>query len=352
MNNKVIIFILLAIILIITGCSNDPETHAEKLNLIENPYKQTEFLLGTVVTIKIYDEGKEEVLGLVFDKIEELDQKITADEEGSEINTINDKAGEEAVNVSEDIFQLITEGKNYSEVAEGSFDITIGPLTKLWHIGFDDARKPEQAEIDEILPLINYKKVELNEKNKKVFLKDKGMRMDLGAIAKGYIADEVVQLLKENGVTTAIIDLGGNIFVMGNHYSGNPWTVGIQDPFSGRGDTIGKLKASNKSIVTSGIYERYLEVDGVKYHHLLNPKDGYPFNNKLASVSIISDKSIDGDALSTVLFSKGLQDGLDFIHELEGVEAIFIMEDKTIYTTDGLTDNFEITNEQFTFGNE
>ena len=137
------------------------------------------------------------------------------------------------------------------------------------------------------------------------------MKIDLGAIAKGFMTDVVVELLQNHDVTSAIIDLGGNIFVMGTNTSGKDWSVGVQDPFSPRGSIIGKLNAADKSVVTSGIYERYLEVDGETYHHLLNPQDGYPFDNGLAGVSVITDHSIDGDALSTILFAKGLMKDCD-----------------------------------------
>nr|WP_240795578.1 FAD:protein FMN transferase [Aquibacillus halophilus] len=307
--------------------------------------------MGTIVTVKIYDEGKEDVLEPVFKKIQSLSNQITTNETESDIEKINKNAGVEPVIVSNDIYRLIEAGKTYSEMSGGSFDISIGPLTKLWHIGYDDARKPNQQEIDAILSLINYKDVELNSEESTVFLREKGMKLDLGAIAKGFIADEVVAVLKDHNVTTAIIDLGGNIYVLGNNPSGNAWTVGIQNPFAPRGETVGKIPEANKSIVTSGIYERYLEVDGTKYHHLLNPKDGYPFMNDIAGVTIISTESIDGDALSTSVFSKGLEGGMDYIESFDGVEAVFVSTDKKIYITSGLKEVFELTSEEFVLGN-
>lgn len=343
------IYILMMLIILVTaGCSTSADSSDDGSSLIKNPYSETEFLLGTVVTIKIYDEGKEPVLEKVFNRIEELEQKMTANDSGSEIAEINEQAGIESVQVSEDVWQVIQQGKDYSEMAKGSFDIAVGPLTSLWNIGMEDARKPSQDEIDAILPLIDYEKVELDEAEQSVMLQEADMRLDLGAIAKGYIADEILELLTEEGVTTAVIDLGGNIYVMGNQTSGNPWVVGVQNPFSGKGDTVGRLTATDQSIVTSGIYERYLEVDGEIYHHLLNPKSGYPFEGELASVSVVSDRSVDGDGLSTLLFSKGLEEGIEFMQDFDGAEAIFVMEDKSVYITDGLVDNFELTNEDFT----
>ncbi|MFB1051055.1 FAD:protein FMN transferase [Paraliobacillus sp. JSM ZJ581] len=337
--------IILVMMLIVTGCN------VNESKLLDSPYKRTEFMMGTVVTLKIYDEGKEDVIDLAFNEMQNLTEQIGVEESQSQIDEINEAAGTSPVEVSEEIFSLIQAGKNYSEQADGSFDITIGPLTSLWHIGFDDAKKPTQEEIDDVLPLINYKKVVLKEKEQTVYLEEKGMKIDLGAIAKGFIADKVTNLLDENDVTTAIIDLGGNIYVKGNNPSGKEWTVGVQDPFTERGQIVGKIEANNQSIVTSGIYERYLEVDGQKYHHILNPIDGYPYENDIAGVTIISQKSMDGDALSTLIFSKGLKDGLAYIETQEGVEAIFVDKDQQVFITSELEGTFELTNDAFKLGN-
>jgi FAD:protein FMN transferase len=349
-----LVFVLMLIIGIVAGCGGQStKTENETLKkpeLTTTPYKKTEFLMGTVVTVKIYDKGKEAVLEPAFERIQTLANQITVNEAGSEIDSINADAGIQPVKVSNDIYELMDAGNDYSIKSNGSFDISIGPLTDLWRIGFPDARKPAQSEIDAVLPLIDYKQIELNKKEQTVFLKKKGMQLDLGAIAKGFITDQVAEVLKENDVTTAIIDLGGNIYVMGNNPSGKDWTVGIQDPFAPRGETIGVISESNKSVVTSGIYERVLEVDGKSYHHLLNPVDGYPFNNDLAGVTIISDKSVDGDGLSTSVFSKGIEGGLDFIEQFKGTEAIFISTDKKVYITSGLKDNFKLTNDKFEMG--
>jgi thiamine biosynthesis lipoprotein len=148
-------------------------------------------------------------------------------------------------------------------------------------------------------------------------------------------------------VKSAIIDLGGNVFALGNRPDGKLWKIGIQDPFEQRGQIIGSIEVKDKSIVTSGIYERFIEKDGKKYHHILNPFNGYPFDNELAGVTIVSDKSIDGDALSTTVFSKGLKGGMEFIEKIQGTEAIFVTKDKEVYITSGLKNNFKITKEEF-----
>lgn len=341
--------VMSVVLLLLAGCGSK-----EEQALLTTPYEQTEFLMGTYVTLRVYDEGKEAVLEEAVARVEELSDKVTVNKPDSEIDKVNEAAGKEAVELSDDVYPLIETAAEYSEVSNGGFDYTVGPITGLWSIGFEDARKPEQVEIDAALPLVDYSKVELNAENQTIFLTESGMALDLGAIAKGYIADEIKDLFEEKGVTTAIIDLGGNVVVMGGSPTkeGEAWNIGIQDPLSERGETVGKTKQKDRSIVTSGIYERYLEVEGEIYHHLMNPETGYPFDNEIAGVSIISNQSIDGDALSTVVFGLGLEKGLNYVNEREDIEAVFITKDKKVYTSDGLMDNFELTNEDYTWVNK
>lgn len=347
MKKTGILFLFLLPLLVLTGCGHSAQT--KQVELLSNPYSRTEFLMGTVVTVKIYDKGRADVLKPVFNRIQALADATTVEDKKaqSEIDQVNAQAGIKPVTVSKDIYRMIKIGKMYSERSDGNFDLTIGPLTKLWHIGYDDARKPEQNEIDRVLPLIGYKRMILNNQKHTIFLKDKGMRLDLGAIAKGFITDEVVRVLHKENVHAALVDLGGNIFVLGKSPFKSKWNVGIQDPFSSRGKIIGKIKESNQSIVTSGIYERYITVKGKKYHHLLNPNDGYPFNNDVAGVSVITNRSTEGDALSTVLFSDGVQGGLAYAKKW-GIKAVFITRDKKVYVTPNLKDNFVLTNNNFT----
>lgn len=313
-------------------------------SLNQQPYSEQQFLMGTYVRVQIYDNDKENVLKKAFDCVKDLADKITVSEPGSEIDKVNENAGIKATELSEDVYPLVKKAYEYSEQYENGFDMSIGPITKMWHIGFDDARKPDQSEIDEALPLVDHKNIELNDDKQSIFLKKKGMELDLGAIAKGYITDEVVKLLEENGVTTAIVDLGGNVYVLGDSpkEGKKDWKVGIQDPNQARNTVVGSVTSRNQSLVTSGIYERNLTVNGETFHHLFNPKTGYPFDNKIAGVSIISEKSIDGDGLSTSIFSMGLKEGLEHIEGLEGVEAIFVTLDNKIYISSGLEGNFEL----------
>ncbi len=345
--------------MVLTGCTNSAKKttteSSASTKILKDPYSDEQFLLGTYVRIRVYDEGKEAALKPAFDRVKELGDKITINQKGSEIDEVNEQAGIKPAKVSDDVYTLVKRAYEYSQDSQGGFDMAIGAITQLWRIGFDDARKPSQEEIDQALKLVDYHKIELNDQEKTVYLKEKGMIIDLGAIAKGYITDEVVKVLKKQGVTTAIVDLGGNVYVLGHSPRGEnqDWTVGIQDPNMARGSVLGSIKERNKTLVTSGIYERYLEVDGKKYHHLFDPKTGYPFDNDIASVTIITDKSIDGDGLSTAVFSMGVKKGLEYVEsELNnGTEAIFVTKDDKVYVTDPIKDTFKLSEDShYTMG--
>ncbi len=342
-SNMVIVF-LISLSLIFSACTKENTSEKESLN---DPVTKREFFLGTVISITLYDNVTEEVFEKVFTKLKEIEDKMTINAENSEVIEINKNAGKDYVKVSDDTYYVINKGKYYSELSNGRFNISIGPLVKLWNIGSIDARVPSDSEINEKLDVINYKDVLLNESEKSVKLNKEGMILDLGGIAKGYGADVVVELLKDNGIKYGIVNLGGNVYTFGSKPNGDPWKIGIQGPFKDRGDYVGIVEIIDKTVVTSGIYERYFEEDGKLYHHILDPETGYPVENNLASVSIITDSSIDADSLSTAAFSLGLEKGLDLIESLENTEAIFITKDSEIYLTSGLNDNFELTDSTF-----
>lgn len=344
-NIKKITLILSLLLVIISsmGCSASSK--------YSSPISETGFFMGTVVKIALYDKKEKDIIEKGFNRIKEIESEVSINIEGTEIDRVNDSSGKAPVKVGNDAFEITKQGLEYSKLSEGSFDITIGPIVKLWSIGLPEAKVPTHSEIEENLKLVGYERLQVKDEDKSVFLKDEGMKIDLGAIAKGYTADAVAEVLRENGVTSAIIDLGGNVFALGSRTDGSSWKVGIQDPFEERGQIIGTVEVKNKSIVTSGIYERFLEKDGKKYHHILSPFNGYPFDNEIAGVTIVSDKSIDGDALSTTVFSKGLEGGMEFIEKIQGVDAIFVTKAKKVYITSGLKNNFKITKDEFKLTN-
>lgn len=341
-NMKKLSFILISITvtIIAAACSSsNPSKYS-------SPISKTDFFMGTVVKISLYDKKDENIISKAFDRIKEIENEVSINKEGTELVKLNSLAGKAPLKVKNDTYMIIKRGIEYSKLSQGSFDITIGPIVKLWSIGLPEAKVPTRGEINVKLKLVGYENIQLND-DKSIFLRRPGMIVDLGGIAKGYTADEVVEVLKQNGVKSAVIDLGGNVFAMGSKTDGESWKIGIQNPFDLRGKIIGTIEVQNKSIVTSGIYERFIEKDGKRYHHILSPFNGYPYNNEIAGVTIVSDKSIDGDALSTTVFSKGLNGGMKFVKETKGIEAIFVTKNKDIYITDGLKNNFKLTNTEF-----
>ncbi|WP_373598768.1 FAD:protein FMN transferase [Paraclostridium bifermentans] len=314
------------------------------------------YYLGTVNEVTIYTKSSEakanEILSHCEDIVKDIDNKMNPSTISSDIYKINQNAGKEPVKVSKDTFNVIKASLHYSEVSNDSFDATIGALVQLWNIGNEKAKVPTQEEVNALLPSVDYKNIILDEKNSTVMLKNPETKIDLGGIAKGYAADKVVQYLEDQKIEGAIVNLGGNIYTLGTKDGKTKFNIGIQDPTKPRGNAIGSITTTNNSVVTSGIYERYIEKDGKIYHHILSPKTGYPVENNLSSVTIISDNSMNCDALSTTAFSLGLEKGLKLIEKTPNTEAIFITKDKQIYTTPGLKDSFKLTDSSFTIKNE
>lgn len=347
---KSIKILLLTATLLISACVFRYLDLNKKSNQV-TPNSKSGYFLGTYINIKIYDNATDKIFDNVFSILKDVENKMSINISTSEVSRINENSGQVAVKVSPETFSVIKRGKYYSNSSKGSFDISIGPLVKLWGIGSDHAKLPSPVEINNAKSKINYNDILLDENNCTVKLKNKDMIIDLGAIAKGYAADEIVECLKSNGINAAIIDLGGNIYALGNNPKKDSWSIGIQNPIESRGEPLGILNINNKSIVTSGVYERFFEKNGKKYHHILSPSTGYPVENSLISTTIVSDKSIDGDALSTTLFTLGIENGLKFIESIENVDAILVNSNKEVYITSGLKDKFKITNNEYKIAN-
>ncbi|WIV13386.1 FAD:protein FMN transferase [Proteiniborus sp. MB09-C3] len=309
--------------------------------------EKTSFLLGTVVQIKLLDPQPDELFNGAFDLVQDIENKMSINIEDSEVIRINKNSGKSYVNVSPETYYVIEKGKYYSTLSNGMFDISVGPLVKLWGIGNEDARVPSQSEINIALIKIDYNDILLNESDKSVMLAKENMIIDLGGIAKGYAADVIADYLKSKDIDNAIIDLGGNVLALGGNGKTDKWNIGIQNPFEPRNKHIGILSVRDKTVVTSGVYERYFIEGGKRYHHILDPFTGYPVENPLMSVSIVADKSIDADGLSTTVFALGLEKGTELIESLDGIEAIFVDKDKNVYITKGIKESFRITNDEF-----
>lgn len=317
-------------------------------------FSTTNYYLDTVNQISVINTRKSKANKVLpaSDKIVlDIHNKMSSQLASSEVSKINQNAGIQPIKVSDDTYTVIKKAISYSQKTGGKFDISVGAISSIWNIGNESARVPSSEEIKSLLPLVNYKDISLNDKEKSVYLKKKGMKIDLGGIAKGYCADKLADYLKENGIKNAIINLGGNIYVFGQNAKKTDFNVGVQDPAKTNTEPLGTIQLTDMSIVTSGVYERFIEKDGKVYHHMINPTTGYPFENNLSSVTIISKKSIDGDALSTSTFGLGLEEGMKFIEGLDDVNAIFITNDKKVYTSKGIKDKFRLENSSYSLAN-
>ncbi len=320
--------------------------NAEQVPIIKDLY-----VLGTLIQLKVFGENAKVAISESIKRLLEIDDKMSVFKEDSEVALINRNAGGEYQEISEDTYYVVETSLKYSNMSKGAFDPTIRPLVDVWRIGRENQRVPSKKELEKAMELINYNDISIDKAEKTVRLDKKNQAIDLGAVAKGFAADEVRDILIENKIKSAIIDLGGNIFALGNKQNGMAWNIGIQNPLADCGEYIGVTSVSNKSVVTSGNYERFFTVNGKKYHHILDSRTGYPSENGVISATIISDNSIDGDALATCAYVMGLEIGYKLIESLEGVDAIFITEDKRVFTTSGIKNNFKLVNKDFIYVN-
>lgn len=299
------------------------------------PVSKSDYLLNTVVTISIYESTNESkdtetILDDCMTKCKEYENLFSRTISGSDIHRINENAPD-WVTVSEETTFLLKQALSYCALTNGLVDITIAPVKDLWNFSQPQiATIPDTTILTNQLAHVNYQNVEIN-KNQ-VRLTDEKASLDLGFIAKGYIADRLKEYLISQDVTSAIINLGGNVLTIGSK-NGTPFTVGIQKPFADNGIALMSVNSLDSSVVTSGIYERYFSMDDTIYHHILTPSTGFPVDNELLSVTILSKDSVTGDALSTSCLLLGLDKGKKLIESKEGVEAIFVTKDYEIIKT-------------------
>lgn len=316
------------------------------------PMAETFFIFDTVVNVKIYDDrATRDNFNEIEALLKDIDSKISRTLESSEIYQVNSQSGKSPVKVSPETFELVSKALDYAKRTDGKFNPAIGNLVTLWNIGHEGAAVPDADLIAAAQALSDYHLIELNEDSQEIYLQKEGMAIDLGSIGKGYAADAIYAYLEAQDFSSAIIDLGGNIYAMGSKPGGKMWNIGIQDPDKDRGNPIGTIQVEDKTIVTSGIYERFFIEDGKLYQHILDPETGYPVDNGISSVTIVTKSSADADALSTTLFVLGIEDGLKFIENTPDTEALFISKEKKLYTTSGFKELLNKTNDSYTFAN-
>lgn len=350
--------VLVCPMLLFTGCENI--TDADTSITGNEPISISSIKLNTAVQITIYDSQDKALLDDCLALCDKYELVFSRTNEKSELYKLNHRKDTsdkdpnadgqttpypvsgtaDTWHISEDLASLLSQGLSITRESDGAFDIAIAPLTSLWDFTAEDPKDPDDAAIQKALPLCSSDGVTIDGQD--ITLPSDDIQFDVGAIAKGYIADRMKDLLVKKGVKSAIINLGGNVLCIGSKPDGTPFKVGIQKPFADRNETEAVMDITGKSVVSSGIYERCFKQGGKLYHHILNPQTGYPYDNGLISVTIISDQSVDGDALSTTCFALGLEDGLKFA-EKKGVQAVFITEDYELHYTDGFQDEINVT---------
>lgn len=304
---KTVTLSTLLVLMLLCGCDAEKPENSE-----------TRFLMDTVVTLTA--ECDDETIDGAFALCENLESILSRTVKDSDVYRLNHTDG--FVKVSSHTLKNVERALYYAELSGGRFDITVCPVSELWD--FKNQIVPDRDEIAEALKNVDYHSVEIKDDE----ISAGGKQIDLGGIAKGYITDELINYFKENGAKNAIISLGGNIGLIGKH------TVGIKKPFDG--SVILTAELEDMCVSTSGIYERYIEKDGKIYHHIIDPETGYGVENELASATVIAEKSIDCDALSTVCMLLGEEKAAELIDSIPGTEAVFIDRDEKITMTSGL----------------
>ena len=310
---------------------------------------RTVFLLGTVCSVQLFTDKpqaeSERILHACTERLKALELYLSANVDDSDITAINRAAGKKSVRIPADLYPVFERAVFFAEKTSGAFNPVIGSVVKLWNIGFDNARVPPARAINEALAFTDYTALTLQEGE--CFLQKAGMQLDLGGIAKGFAADECARIIKAHHIDNALIDIGGTVTALGVRPDGKPLIIGIRDPRLRQGEPIMAVIGHNKSIATSGSYERYFEQDGIRYHHILDPATGYPVQSNLVSVSILSPTAADADALSTACFVLGYQKSLELLRSFPDTAAIFIIYYNTVRTTPGFESEVHIIAPEF-----
>ena len=319
---------LCAALVLLAGCASKPAQTAPAS-------EHTFFAMDTVMTLRLYEGGEEDLLDLAERRVKELEDLLSVTDPGSEVYALN-HSGE--ADLSPETAELLNTALTMSERTNGALDISTYPVVRTWGFTTGEYAVPSAEAITALLPFVDYRQIRLM--GFKATLPD-GMEIDLGSVAKGYTGDVLSAFLKENGVTSAMLDLGGNIQTVGSKPDGSSWRVGIRDP-EGDGN-LGVVEVVNQAVITSGGYERYFEEDGVRYWHILDPQTGFPARSGLLSVTIIGECGAVCDSLSTALFVMGLDDALDHWRQYRDFEAVFVSEDGSVTITAGLEDGFALS---------
>jgi thiamine biosynthesis lipoprotein len=303
--------------------------------------QKTHDAMGTVMTHKAFGPHAEECLAAVCEEVDRLERALSRFLPASDISRINRSAGVRREEVSLDTYQVLTQAAEFSRTCRGCFDVTIGPLVTLWNRSKDAFTPPDESSVRQVLPLVNARDLVLDPRQRTARLTGVGQSIDLGGIGKGYTGDRILEIYRRYGVASAYSNLGGNVVTLGSKPDGSPWHIGIQHPRQ-ENKIIGAVAVEGQTVVTSGDYQRYfIDSQGKRRHHILNPTTGYPAESGLISVSIVADRSVVADALSTILFVAGMDKGLHFLSRFPRTEAILVDSSLQVYVTRGLRNRFQ-----------
>lgn len=293
------------------------------------------FAMDTIMNVKVWGDGGQRACQAVQDRITDLDQTLSVTRADSAVAQLNANGHGE---LPQEAVDLLEETLALTERTNGALDPTVYPIVKLWGFTTDAYQVPSASEIAQVLQTVGAGNITID--GREVTLAN-GAQIDFGAVAKGYAAQRSVELLQEQGVEAAVLSLSGNIQTYGTKPDGSDWEIAIRNPFDTDGVIATLFVSGTKAIVTSGSYERYFEEDGVRYHHIMDPKTGRPADSGLVSVTIVADNALLADGLSTALFVMGTERALDFWRESSDFETILIAEDGTVYVTEGLAEQVE-----------
>jgi thiamine biosynthesis lipoprotein len=318
-------------------------------------FARIESVLGTTCSIRLVGGGSEKLLDALFARLREIEDEISVRKGRSQIDAVNEAAGLHPVTVGADAIAILRRDLELASWSDGAFDPSVGPLVKLWGIGTirteeRPASPPPPAEIAAARKFVSWKDIVVDPAASTVYLKRKGMSLDLGSTTKGFAADEIAKTIRAGGVKGAVIDLGGNVLAVGSRADGKPWRIGLQDPFAARGTIFGVATLIDRTMVTSGVYERFFidEKSGKRYHHILDTRTGYPVDNGLMSVTIVAPRSFDADGFTTTIFALGREKGMA-LAKARGVDAIVVDSNRKVYASPGVRAYFSITDSAFSW---
>jgi thiamine biosynthesis lipoprotein len=298
------------------------------------------FGMNTDITYRVFGKNAKQAIVSAKSELSRLENKLSRFIQSSEVSKLNLLAGSGRVKISSETYEILSFALHLSEISQGLFDITAEPLIALWDYKHS-TQVPKALKIRNVLPKVNFRDLMLDPADQTAGLRKSGQSIDLGGIAKGYASDRCIKVFQEYGITSAVVNIGGNVSTLSNKPDGSLWNVGIRHPRLD-GGLIGAVRVNNKAVVTSGDYERYfIDQKGKRWHHILDPTTGYPAESGFISATVVANSAMTADALSTAMFVSGMDKGLEYLSHFPGVEAILVDKHQQVFITQGLKACFQ-----------